>query len=626
MINQRRTTLLVRACERRVKQQDKTKATSMGLLLPARTRRSWRRPQARAPLICLAFLLAWGCCCRSSGPPSAVQAGAIRTTTAEHAKQAQPDDPNRQASNSAEGSGAYVVNRREYTNRASRRGRGTLEASEEEKEVGSGSFSSDSERHVTETDPLDGAGAGDRGVSRKAYSYMTNTSTRDTIVEAVENYKSNSSQLRFGIINTGSPVFEPIRLGWDKGCREYGVTCYYVVSNGSECLEPRTTLLREYIEMGLDGIALKPCDEPVIRDLFAEASAAGIPVITYDSDVMNSTRDAFIGTDNYFVGNTLARLLRQLRPEGGTFCFVGDKEGRNAGFRDVITKYNNRSTSMGKWYEVPPATNAADLQADADWIGLMEHCASHNPTGIVVLYQSPMRNATAWEEFVVANQWRKITYIGVDAADYQLDLLNRRLVDGLVGQLPYEIGELAAQVLFEKAMTGQLVRDFYPTNLVTYNLIPIELPPITVDQNLLGSLTILGYVCFGVIAAASLACAAWTRWNKAGVVVKAAQPIFLHMVAGGTILLSSAIVPLSMDISDELYDATPMSYRVGICMSIPWLAFIGLTIVFAALFTKTWRVTRLFKGSSSPFAREQIAVRDVLAPFAALLTCNIIVL
>jgi ABC-type sugar transport system substrate-binding protein len=524
------------------------------------------------------------------------------------------------------GEGATAaVSRREYSYRAYRRGRGAEDAAEASA-VAFGSFSS-SEGPVTETDPTVGSAAAEaERVSRKMYTSMTNTSTRDTIVEAVENVRSNSSHLRFGIINTGSPVFEPVSLGWDKGCREYGVSCYYVVSNGSECLEPRTTLLREYIEMGLDGIALKPCDEPEIRDLLAEASAAGIPVITYDSDVTNSTRDAFIGTDNYFLGNTLARLLRQLRPEGGTFCFVGDKEGRNAGFRDMITKYNNRSTSMGKWYEIPPATNAADLQAEADWIALMEHCASHNPTGMVILYQSPMRNTTAWEDFVLANQWRKITYIGVDAADYQLDLLNRRFVDGLVGQLPYEIGELAAQVLYEKAMTGQLVRDFYPTNLVSYNLIPVELPPITVDQNLLGSITILGYVCFAVIAAASLACAAWTRWNKTGVVVKAAQPIFLHMVAGGTILLSSSIVPLSMDISDERFDATPMSYRVGICMSIPWLAFTGLTIVFAALFTKTWRVTRLFKSNSSPFAREQIAVRDVLAPFAALLTCNILVL
>jgi ABC-type sugar transport system substrate-binding protein len=546
----------------------------------------------------------------------------IRTTLEDADEEAQPVGPNFTPALS----NRVGTNRREYMYRAYHPDRETVATSEasakHSEEVFSGSFS----EPAVGSGAGAGAGAGAAGVSRRTYSTITNTSTRDTVVEAVENYRSNSSPLRFGIINTGSPAFAQVMQGWDKGCREYGVSCYYVVSNGSECLEPRTTLLREYIEMGLDGIALKPCDEPVIRDLFEEANAAGIPVITFDSDVTNSTRDAFIGTDNVFVGNTLARLLRQLRPEGGTFCFVGDKEGRNAGFRDVITKYNNRSTSMGKWYEVPPAHNAEELQAEADWIALMEHCASHNPTGMVILYQSPMRNLTAWEEFVLANQWRNITYIGVDAADYQLDLLNRRLVDGLVGQLPYEIGELAVQVLFEKAMTGQLVRDFYPTNLVSYNLIPIQLPPITVDQHLLGNLTIVGYTCFAVIAAASIACAAWTRWNRAGVVVKAAQPIFLHMVAGGTILLSSALVPLSMDISDELFDATPMSYRVGICMSIPWLAFTGLTIVFAALFTKTWRVTRLFKSKSSPFSREQIAVRDVLAPFAGLLFCNIVVL
>jgi ABC-type sugar transport system substrate-binding protein len=466
--------------------------------------------------------------------------------------------------------------------------------------------------------------------------YLPNgTSTSNASAHAIQQISpgsgsGSSKPLRFGILNTGSPASAAVQRGWNQSCRDAGAVCYYAVSDGETCLEPRLTILRDYLEMGLDGIAVKPCDDDAIRDLFEEAAGLGIPVVTFDSDVENSTRDAYLGTDNYFMGATLARQLRQHRPEGGTYCLVGSKEERVRGFRHVISRYNNRTGSLGKWSEIPQHPKAMEWELAKNWTALLEHCANHNPTGMVLVYQSPMRDPVGWETFVRTNRWRNITMIGVDASDYQLDYLNRRLVDGLVGQLPYEIGQVALQVLLEKATSGSLESDFYPTNLVSYNVIPIELPPLTVDQNLLGGVKVLGYACFALVAVASAACAGWTFACRRAVVVQAAQPAFLHMVAGGTVIMASALIPLGMDIGDELYDQAPLPYRVGICMSVPWLAFTGFTVVFAALFSKTWRVARLFlksgDGASSPFARNAVAVRDVLAPSVVLMTCNFVVL
>jgi gamma-aminobutyric acid type B receptor len=107
-------------------------------------------------------------------------------------------------------------------------------------------------------------------------------------------------------------------------------------------------------------------------------------------------------------------------------------------------------------------------------------------------------------------------------------------------------------------------------------------------------------------------------------VVRAAQPFFLVMVAGGVLIMSSSLVPLSFDDGGEL---EPMSTTrsVGICMSVPWVAFTGFTVTFSALFSKTWRVNRLFH-SNVRYARMQVSEKDVLAPFVVLLTGNIIAL
>src|SRR3569623_1770460 len=166
----------------------------------------------------------------------------------------------------------------------------------------------------------------------------------------------------------------------------------------------------------------------------------------------------------------------------------------------------------------------------------MAQYAALNPTGMVFMYQTPMRDPN-WTQFVDDNRFRNITYIGTDAADYQLDYLNKRYVDGLVGQMPYEIGVTALKVLYELATTGRSEKDFYATNLVAYNLMPIELPPLTVDQHLLGDWKILGYTCFGLVLVAATACAAWTLWLRHSLIVRAAQPFFLLMIAGGTVLL-----------------------------------------------------------------------------------------
>ena len=109
--------------------------------------------------------------------------------------------------------------------------------------------------------------------------------------------------------------------------------------------------------------------------------------------------------------------------------------------------------------------------------------------------------------------------------------------------------------------------------------------------------------------------------------------------------MSSAIIPLSYDdngnASNFVNDAAEYLdegsnestgpviltdfYKISICMSIPWLAFIGFTITFSALFSKTWRVNQFFK-SKNTHDRIRVSEKDVLGPFILLLSCNIIVL
>lgn len=361
---------------------------------------------------------------------------------------------------------------------------------------------------------------------------------------------------------------------------------------------------------------------PVMRSIVEESN---IPIVTYDTDALpaESKRAAYVGTDNRFLGVTMANVLKQLRPEGGTFAFIGGGERLNVnqraeGFREEITKYNDRE-DKAHWHEVD-GSPLLDLGKD---IMNAQHIADKNPTAIVTLYQSPMRS-TNWTHFIDTNRHRNITFVGSDGSGYQIDYLNRRYVDGLVGQLPYDMGRVSLEVLHELETTGSIEKDFYPTNLVSYTLIPLELPPLNLNQHLLGGLVIVGYTCFGIAVLSALACLSWTVYFRTSLVVRAAQPFFLFMVAGGIIILASTLIPLSFDDGGEPESMTTTK-SIAICQSIPWFAFTGFALTFSSLFMKTWRVNRLFHGKSS-HSRVRVDKKDVLLPFVIVLTSNIAVL
>lgn len=426
-----------------------------------------------------------------------------------------------------------------------------------------------------------------------------------------------------GLINGGSTFFDDVASGWNDKCEQLGITCLVRSTAGfADGCQARLDFAKEFKELGVDGVGYKGCrDDQGPVDLLTDA---GIPVVTFDNDYPESDRIAYVGTDNVFLGRTLARLLRQLRPEGGTYVLISYKDERVTAFVEEITRYNGVS-GFGHWYGLPGNYEnlANDTNYVEDWVDYMDEWAEYNPTAMVIFTQTPMRHAN-WTQFIERNRPRNITFIGTDGSDYQLDYLSRRFVDGLVGQLPYEMGSFSVQALVDYLTHGRLPNDIIPTNVVSYNLIPLELPPLNQDQNLLGNLVIVGYICFGMIASLALFCAGWTIWNRNNVVVKAAQPLFLTMVAVGILITASSIIPLSFDDGGDP-DSISDSYRTGICMSVPWLGFIGFTVAFSALFSKTWRVNRLIH-SKVRFSRIQVTERDVMIPFLSLLVGNIVVL
>mmetsp|Transcript_40906 Transcript_40906/g.98650 ORF Transcript_40906/g.98650 Transcript_40906/m.98650 type:complete len:643 (+) Transcript_40906:726-2654(+) len=289
------------------------------------------------------------------------------------------------------------------------------------------------------------------------------------------------------------------------------------------------------------------------------------------------------------------------------------------GFRDTIHVYGPDGDGDGK----PDSEYPVGGNPFIDTIpNAMEHAVESGADAVVFLYGWPITHSN-FTDVVAKYRHLDIKWLGVDGTVGNLEYMAQNYVDALIGEQTYQIGHKACQALYQMLTEGvDFVPDRVPTKLINYNLVPEELPELIVDQNLLGDMKWIGYICFGIVAVFFLVCMAWTVVYRKEIVVKASQPFFLAMTASGVLLMGSTLIPLSFDDGGE---AISDSSATGICMSIPWLGFTGFSITFSAMFSKTYRVNQFFKSSNAR-ARIRVKERDVLIPFLIMFCLNIIIL
>ena len=369
----------------------------------------------------------------------------------------------------------------------------------------------------------------------------------------------------------------------------------------------------------IDGLSIAVTNPQTMKPVIQKALAQGIPVITFDTDDPDSGRASYIGTDNFFLGERLGKVLNQLKPTGGTYVIVtGDSP-------NLVEREQGVRTSLvdGEWTELANVSPAYIKGDASETIGLMRTILQANPniTAMIPVLGHPMFDTRAWSLLVTT--YPKVTFVVGDGLPVQLDLLSRGKVQGLVAQLPYEMGSISVDTLYQLIQQPNTdVPDFQGTNVLEHVKVPLVLPELISDNHYLGTLSILGFCLFGLVAATSMGFASWAIINRNIRVIKVAQPEFLVMVAMGALVMGSAIIPLSFDDSSPKYTE---ARGTVICMSVPWLVFLGFTITISALGAKTWRVNRLFR-SSQQFQRGQVTVRDVFLPCIILMAANIIVL
>ena len=105
----------------------------------------------------------------------------------------------------------------------------------------------------------------------------------------------------------------------------------YVSANAEASAEKQLDDIQTMIEEGIDALVILPVDREQIAPAIDMATAAGIPVISYDR-LIEDDRVFYITFDNVGVGRLIASIIRQEAPEGNYVILKGDPADANVGF------------------------------------------------------------------------------------------------------------------------------------------------------------------------------------------------------------------------------------------------------------------------------------------------------
>jgi hypothetical protein len=138
------------------------------------------------------------------------------------------------------------------------------------------------------------------------------------------------------------------------------------------------------------------------------------------------------------------------------------------------------------------------------------------------------------------------------------------------------------------------------------------------EQNYLNNaIRAVGLALMGAVLLLASTTAAWVYLHREHRVLRAAQPPFLYMLALGSAISASTVIPISFD---ESYGWSEQQLSRA-CMAIPWLLSLGHIITYGTLFSKLWRINKVLQ-----FSRRKIDVKQVAWPATTLAVLALLVL
>src|SRR3954468_844089 len=255
---------------------------------------------------------------------------------------------------------------------------------------------------------------------------------------------AQGQRLRFAVIPKALsiPVFNYAKIGAERQAKQYGnVEILWNAPASADQLKQKE-ILESAITQKVDGIAISSLNGDFLTDTIDRAVAAGIPVVTWDSDAPRSKRYAFYGVDDFASGRIMGEeAVRLLNGKGKvaiiTSVGASNLQRRLDGIKEGLSKAPG--IQVVETYDIKEdAVRCAELMASGT--SRYPDLNAWLSTGGWPIFT---RNATA----VVDPAKTKV--ISFDTIEPGLSLLREGKVTVLVGQKYFGWGSESVKLLYD---------------------------------------------------------------------------------------------------------------------------------------------------------------------------------
>lgn len=270
--------------------------------------------------------------------------------------------------------------------------------------------------------------------------------------------KANRTSMRLDVIlKSVSTYYRPTAIGANRAMAELQVASVTAAPSDSStdaATLAQISMMTDAIAQGTKGFGIAPYAADELRTNINGAVAAGVPVVTIDSDLADSNRDLYIGTDNTQAGITAGNTLKGFLPQsGGRVVILGqgdngwpDGFNRTMGAKAVLDAagYTTKVVTIN-WAD----NHVTDLAVLGDLL------ATSDPpvVGMLGMFSNAWECAGAAE--AAGKSGSDVAIVAFDFDPKTVSYMTSGLIKATHAQRQYYMGYLTPHILYAMNVLGK---------------------------------------------------------------------------------------------------------------------------------------------------------------------------
>ncbi|MCF6436475.1 substrate-binding domain-containing protein [Pseudoalteromonas sp. MMG022] len=253
------------------------------------------------------------------------------------------------------------------------------------------------------------------------------------------------------------------------GCQAFAkqhkdLTCIYEGADDYQDVRTQVLIVRELVQQDIDGLLISTTDSRyLVEGALKEAKEKGIPVITFDSDLLtqhHQYRLAYVGTNNFDFGKALGEVAKKYKTEPSQAVCIqsGHQTTPNLNERIRGVRYalfgsdQVRFSASHGWYEYERCPLYTMGRREDALNQLLNIIKQPKPpiflavAGFAQFNGNYIEALTPFKEQIVNGT---LTIVSADTENVQLQALAQGLSTENIGQNPFAMGKLGASLLFD---------------------------------------------------------------------------------------------------------------------------------------------------------------------------------